>query len=248
MGNARFVGGGDALTTQPMLRVNEIFTSVQGEGPSAGEPAVFLRLASCNLNCVWCDTPYSWDWHAFDRSKEVHSMTIDDVLRMVLACLGECKLLVITGGEPLLQQAGLAVFLQALRTVSSNVRAEVETNGTIQAQAEVASLVHLFVASPKLANSAIAGNRRLRPHVLQSFARLNSVLKFVTVEPSEAEEVGHIVANAGFEHDRVWLMPEGTTAQSIREGMKELAPVCVANGYNLSPRLHILMWGDVRGL
>ena len=48
------------------LKVSEIFASIQGEGPSAGAAAVFLRLAGCNLRCHWCDTKYTWDWQNYE--------------------------------------------------------------------------------------------------------------------------------------------------------------------------------------
>ncbi len=44
------------------MQVNEIFKSIQGEGPNFGKPAIFLRTAQCNLKCIWCDTKYTWDW------------------------------------------------------------------------------------------------------------------------------------------------------------------------------------------
>ncbi|MDP8906059.1 MAG: 7-carboxy-7-deazaguanine synthase QueE, partial [Thermoproteota archaeon] len=45
-----------------MLKVSEVFDSIQGEGSYAGTPCIFLRLATCNLKCAWCDTKYTWDW------------------------------------------------------------------------------------------------------------------------------------------------------------------------------------------
>ena len=48
------------------LKLSEIFESIQGEGPTAGEPCVFLRLAMCNLHCRWCDTKYTWDWKKYE--------------------------------------------------------------------------------------------------------------------------------------------------------------------------------------
>ena len=76
-----------------MLRVNEIFHSIQGESTHAGRPCVFVRLAGCNLRCRWCDSAYAF----FDG----HEMSVDDVVRAVEGY--RCPLVEITGGEPLLQ-------------------------------------------------------------------------------------------------------------------------------------------------
>jgi len=76
-----------------MLAVNEIFHSIQGESSFAGLPCVFVRLSGCNLRCVWCDTAY-----AFDGG---FPMEIAEVLRRVAAY--DCRLVEITGGEPMLQ-------------------------------------------------------------------------------------------------------------------------------------------------
>src|SRR5262249_11150304 len=59
------------MSERGFLRVSEIFESFQGEGASAGLPAVFVRLANCNLRCTWCDTRYTWDWAAYDYDSEV---------------------------------------------------------------------------------------------------------------------------------------------------------------------------------
>src|SRR5205085_2753693 len=76
-----------------MLTINEIFYSIQGEATRAGEPCVFVRLTACDLRCSWCDTPY-----AFHEGKK---RSIDDVLTEVDHY--QCRLVEITGGEPLLQ-------------------------------------------------------------------------------------------------------------------------------------------------
>ncbi len=76
-----------------MLRVNEIFHSIQGESTHAGRPCVFVRLTGCNLRCVWCDTAYAFH--------EGDPMTIEEVLERVGSY--RCPLVELTGGEPLLQ-------------------------------------------------------------------------------------------------------------------------------------------------
>ena len=76
-----------------MLKVNEIFHSIQGESSHAGRPCVFVRLTGCNLRCVWCDTAYAFD--------EGRRLSIDEVMQAVDAY--DCPLVEITGGEPLLQ-------------------------------------------------------------------------------------------------------------------------------------------------
>ena len=61
------------------MQINEIFKSIQGEGPNFGKPAIFLRTAQCNLKCTWCDTKYTWDWKNYDYAKEVKEMTMEEI-------------------------------------------------------------------------------------------------------------------------------------------------------------------------
>jgi 7-carboxy-7-deazaguanine synthase len=76
-----------------MLTINEIFHSIQGESTHVGRPCVFVRLTACDLRCSWCDTPYAFH--------EGRKMSLDEILAEVRGY--ECRLVEITGGEPLLQ-------------------------------------------------------------------------------------------------------------------------------------------------
>src|SRR5690348_2658708 len=97
------------------LLVNEIFgPTIQGEGPHTGRPCAFIRLAICPLHCSWCDTPYTWAFteakaqthqlhQVFNQADEVHSMTVPTIVDRVLSKLGNGRMVVISGGEPLAQ-------------------------------------------------------------------------------------------------------------------------------------------------
>ena len=100
-----------------MLKVNEIFYSIQGESSYAGFPCIFIRLTGCNLNCTYCDTRYAF--------KKGTNMTIEKILKSVNQF--ECPLVEITGGEPLLQAETSQL---AQRLSDSGYRVIVETNGT----------------------------------------------------------------------------------------------------------------------
>ena len=101
------------------MRVSEIFRSIQGEGRSQGLITTFVRLAGCNLDCAWCDTPY-----ARTGGKEVPA---GDVFKAVE--FSSCGRVCVTGGEPLLQRD--EVLELAKRLDEAGYRVEVETNGTI---------------------------------------------------------------------------------------------------------------------
>ena len=223
--------------------VSEVFgPTLQGEGPSAGQAAGFVRLGRCNLACRWCDTPYTWDWESHDPAAELTTMAVDDVLAR-LDAMG-VDLVVVTGGEPLLQQRHLPPLLQGAR--ARGWRIEVETAGTL-APTLAEGLVDRFNVSPKLANSGMAAERRYRPDVLRAFqGGARAVFKFVVAEPADLDEVDAIVAECGL--GPVWVMPEGTDAATVLARMQDLAPHVVARGWNLTPRLHILLWGDRRGV
>lgn len=228
--------------TGAALVVSEVFgPTFQGEGPSVGQAAAFVRLGRCNLACSWCDTPYTWDWDRFDPAVELTTMAVDDVVARLDAT--GAGLVVVTGGEPLLQQHRLPPLLEALR--AKGRRVEIETGGTI-APSVPDGLVDRWNVSPKLASSGMPAARRLRPEVLRAFAATGrAVFKFVVREPAELDEVAAVVDGCGLAP--VWIMPEGTDEATVLRRLRELAPAVVARGWNLTPRLHVLVWGDRRG-
>ena len=100
------------------LHINEIFYSIQGESTHAGRPCVFVRLTGCNLRCRWCDTEYAF--------YEGRKMTTGEVADVVAS--HQCKLVEITGGEPLLQE-GVYPLMDALLKAGHTVM--VETSGAV---------------------------------------------------------------------------------------------------------------------
>jgi 7-carboxy-7-deazaguanine synthase len=114
------------------LRISELFYSIQGEGPAMGMPATFVRFAGCNLSCIGCDTQLK-EW------KEISSNCVLDQIRG--------KRVIITGGEPTMQMAGL---LELINLLSDNsIEIHLETNGTGRIPEDELSRLHLVVVSPK---------------------------------------------------------------------------------------------------
>ena len=100
------------------LVVNEIFYSIQGESTHVGRPCAFVRLTGCNLRCSWCDTAYAFH--------EGQAMSLDEVLDKVRAY--GCRLVEVTGGEPLLQPAVLPLME---RLVAEGYEVLLETGGSL---------------------------------------------------------------------------------------------------------------------
>jgi 7-carboxy-7-deazaguanine synthase len=226
------------------LLISEVFgPTVQGEGPSAGQAAVFVRLGSCNLSCSWCDTGYTWDATSFDLASELHAMSVAEVARMVSA--SGVRLVVITGGEPALQAGETADLANRLRT--NGHRVEIETNGTVPL-GPLATAVDLIVVSPKLSNSGLREHQRLRPAILQDLAdRDQAVFKFVVEADADLGEVAEIVDTYRLDSHRVWVMPEARSRDVLLRRLGELAQPVADRGWSLSGRLHVLLWGDCRG-
>ena len=222
----------------------EIFYSLQGEGPSIGTPTVFLRLATCNLACTWCDTKYTWDWENYDYKQEVIPLHPEVVERHIVAF--GCPHLVITGGEPMMQQKSLAPMVTSLK--ERGLYCEVETNGTVVPQPEMVEAVSQWNVSPKLGNSENRLERREVARALEAFGNLsNTYFKFVVVGPADVDEVCGVVERYGLPAQRVILMPEGTTVEAISSKANWVANACAKQGFRFSTRLHILLWGDERG-
>ncbi|WP_340587174.1 7-carboxy-7-deazaguanine synthase QueE [Erythrobacter alti] len=230
----------------------EIFASVQGEGPSAGMPVAFVRLSRCNLACVWCDTAYTWHFEGDNRphrsdqtyERKANQITLgpEDVAARI-AALGQNRL-VITGGEPLMQAGRLAEMLEHL----PDVQVEIETNGTIDPPARLDVRVDQYNVSPKLAHSGNPAELALKPEMLDRWATdQRAFFKFVIAQPGDVAEVQALARAHAIRAGRVYLMPEGTDSETLREREKWLVPLCLQNGYRMSDRLHIHLFGDTRG-
>jgi 7-carboxy-7-deazaguanine synthase len=107
------------------LAVQSIFPTVQGEGPFAGMPAVFLRMAGCNLRCYFCDTDFESKRQIMHRDQ-----IVDGVVALSRAGkIQQTRLVVITGGEPMLQN--LVPLIQKLTNPLHGFEVQIETAGTV---------------------------------------------------------------------------------------------------------------------
>ncbi len=215
--------------------MSEVFLSLQGEGPSAGTPAHFVRLQGCDVGCRWCDTKYSWD------ETGGHEVSLANLWAEARA-LGESPLLVVTGGEPL-QHEGLRALLEA--ALERWPRVEVETSGIAPPPLSRERL-HWNV-SPKLP-SATPRWAETWAHTARWVAEPRATFKLVVASPGDLAEALRLIDRETIPRPRVMLMPEAITAEVLRERSVWLAAACRAAGLRMSPRLHIWLWGAQRGV
>jgi 7-carboxy-7-deazaguanine synthase len=232
------------VTTSVALKISELFDSLQGEGPSAGAPATFLRLALCNLRCSFCDTRYTWDWQRFDYDAEVRAMSVEELAPRLSQASG--NRLIVTGGEPLVQARALAELLAAL---PAELVVEVETNGTLLPSAALLERVNQWNVSPKLENSGEARERRFEPAVLTALlATGRAWLKLVVASGDDCAEAERLALEAGFPRERVLFMPLASSRAELAERAPLVASEALARRVRYSPRLHVELWEGRRGV
>lgn len=236
----------------------EIFFTIQGEGVSAGCPAVFVRASRCNLHCRWCDTDHTWNFVGtpwlHDRGGPKHrkqDVTFEISSEEVAARLAAypCKRIVITGGEPLLQESAWLDVIAALRLKDPGYIFEIETNGTRTPSPEMHEAIDQFNVSPKLSNSGMDEKLRVHPATLQCFAASPKAwFKFVVASPGDVEEILELGDTYGLPRARTLLMPEGRTAAELDTKASWIAETCRDLGFRFCDRLHVRLWGDKRGV
>ena len=227
-----------------------LFYTLQGEGPTIGMPAVFLRLHLCNLKCDWsahggeiCDAWYTWKTDTDEYWNEHHIIKFSEVWQYMQDNI--CRRLVITGGEPLLQQRQIIEFLERTPVV---YKVEIETNGTIELDARLQQFAHLQInCSPKLSK---AGNDLRRALVASALESVNdfpdSNFKFVVVDEKDLGEVVFIQNKYSLCKEKIIIMPEGTGVDILSTRMKELADKVKELGFRLTPRLQCFLYGNTR--
>lgn len=208
------------------LKVNEIFYSLQGEGPFIGFPFVFLRLGGCiEPYCPFCDTKYAWE--------NFYPLSIDQIFYEIKKY--RCKNVVITGGEPFLQwDLGLKKLAQILKQNSFFI--QYETSGKVEIPKESYGVV---VCSPKYLNGKwyFRSKNLFNCHYFKLLANeknLDLIVDFVFMNNIKKEHV--------------YIMPFGHTREEQIHNMPIVFEFCKKYGFKMTPRLHILCFGERRGV
>lgn len=240
----------------------EIFFTLQGEGVSAGLPAVFVRSALCNLHCRWCDTDHTWNFegtpwtHDKDatpgyRKHRKADVTLELPIAEVIARVAAfpCRRVVLTGGEPLIQEDAWLEVVAGLRAIDPAYRFEMETNGTRTPSAACLAAIDQFNVSPKLANSGMEERLRIAPESIASFvAEPKAWFKFVARDDADLSEIESFTQRFAIASERVLVMPEGRDATTLDRHAPAIAAACINHGWRFCDRLHVRLWGDRRGV
>jgi 7-carboxy-7-deazaguanine synthase len=228
------------------MRISEIFYSIQGEGRLSGVPSAFIRTSGCNLRCVWCDTPYtSW-------SPDGKEMTLEEILHAIESY--PLRHVVLTGGEPLMSHE---IEELSVKLKDAGAHVTIETAATIFKPVSC----DLVSMSPKLSNSTpwqkqngrfatMHEQHRLNYNVVQQFIdSYDYQLKFVVDREQDLVEVGQIVdALKNVDTSRVLIMAQARNRRQLHQKSRWIVELCKQFGYGYSPRLHIELYGNRRGV
>jgi 7-carboxy-7-deazaguanine synthase len=215
------------------VRVVEVFESLQGEGPFCCRRALFVRLAGCNLRCPWCDTPY-----ALEPSRG-RLVGFEEIVEKAIQHGG---LVVVTGGEPLLQRSALTKLVAML--VDAGLMVQVETNGTLPAPAENEPLSKaLYVVSPKDFPVPVPG-ARTHPSWYEAVRKGTAWLKLLVAREEHAAAAARLAEEKKLPRTRVYIMPLTSEDMGQDELLllhRRVAEWAIRYRLEFSPRMHLLL-------
>jgi len=209
----------DAKTLPISGRIAETFYSIQGEGATAGAPAVFIRLQGCSVGCAWCDTKYSWDPDA-GREVELEALVAE-------AAAAPCRRAVVTGGEPL--ESSLFVPLTAA-LIARGFTVEVETSGTLPPPPALDSPIQWNV-SVKLRGSGVDEARRISPPAIRAFLARGAWRKFVVTDEGDVAAVLRLAERFALPRERVLLQPEALRREEFLARAPWVVEPCTQHGF-----------------
>lgn len=256
----------------PEIPVAEQFYSIQGEGPYAGTPAIFLRLAGCNFQCgktetdimevepgdtdpdgdaTWvCDTiPV---WRKADRRYTPEDLAEEWEVRSWKGTLNWTHI-VLTGGEPTLpgHQEAFPKFYYELKERDMDPFVEVETNGTQMIEDEFDEVANQYNVSLKLDNSGHTEEERLRDDAISQYVDMGpdrAMFKFVVSDEDDFDEILDLHHEYDIPLEQIMLMPAGQTQAQLRETYPVVAEICKEHMVEFSPRLHVDCWDQATGV
>ena len=220
------------------LRIVEMFYTIQGEGPDAGVPAVFIRVAGCNLRCYFCDTDFETGAHV-----KVNSKIISTIKRL----RGKADLVVITGGEPLLYD--LWALIDQIND-NLKMRVAVETAGTVGVHADSLNLVmhkenpyrNYIVCSPKTPkiNPKIETLVRAWKYIIRTGC-IDLIDGLPMMSTQNRGEICRIYRPSLFSNVPIYVQPMdvGDAADNMAN-LKLASEIAMKHGYRLSVQMHKL--------
>lgn len=243
------------------MKISELFYSIQGEGKRAGKPSFFIRTNHCNLRCQFsggnlCDTAYT-SWYP-DDEKNIGDIPIEKIIGEYLKY--NCNDIVVTGGEPTMFTDDLTLLCSELKRINPECVITIETNGTIFGKyVEHCDLISI---SPKLESSIPVGTHYEKMHInnrlnIESFKSFNELRnkelidiqwKFVVTSESDMTEILGLQKEIGFKNSDVYLMPEGVTEEELNAKRLNIIELCKKYQFNYTDRLHVIIWGNKRGV
>ena len=231
-----------------ILHIAECFCdTIQGEN-FTGNPAVFLRMKSCTLNCTWCDTTEVW--------RQGNSYSVNEVLALldetgVIDRLMNGHHLVLTGGSPLLQQESLCELIdKIIEEYGFRPIIEIENEAVLMPTYHMIHLVDCWNNSPKLQNSGVKSQFRYIPEAIKKVASLdNSWFKFVISNEDDWFEIEQDFLMTGLiAPEQIVLMPEGATREQLQKNYQMIVDLAVKYNVRMTDRLHVMIWNKTVGV
>jgi len=214
-----------------LLKVNEIFYSIQGEGTAMGQPTVFLRLFTCDLRCSWCDTMYAVE------GTEFTDMSQDEVVSEI-SKFG-CKNVCITGGEPLIQRKELVPLSEML--INDGYFLVLETSGHKKPPEvfnENSCLISMDCKCPS------SGMEKRMDFTLFEELGGKDQLKFVIKDNTDYEYAKNILKSYKIRCSLVFQTVYGEDITWLADSVLRDK----LNKVRVLPQLHKIMWGEKRGV
>jgi len=205
------------------MKVSEIFKGIQGEGRYAGEPALFIRLSGCTRNCSFCDTKYH---------KDGEEMSMEYIIKQIREA--KEKVIVWTGGEPLLQANAMIDIIKLTKKKSHHL----ETNGDLidsDIRADVLKCTFDYIG--------------ISPKDLKTAKKIKDFFKGQLFWVYDIKVVTDLKLNKNLIKYATCLMPLTINNDNKeREIRKKVWIYCTENNIRYTPRLHYEIWGSRRGV
>ena len=240
------------------LPIIEIYPCVQGEGRYAGVPHILIRLTGCKLRCQFsgsfCDTHYaSWNPEkgkfTYEQIQELYEQN------------PQIKHTMVTGGGPTLHGDFLKELCLLIKSYDHHITIETEGSEFVDTVADCISL------SPKLSNSTprvgsikpwngqVVTQIEVERHEMwrQNYSAMRQLIDYhfeFQVKPviSNMSEVRELMRELDLIPSDIYLMPEGITDEQLQKNRQWLIELCIKEGFNYTDRLHVIAYGDRRGV